>query len=29
MFDDQVNIMHVIVKGERKNTKLDYPAING
>ena len=26
MFDDQVNIIHVIVKGERKSTKLDYPA---
>ena len=26
MFTDQVNIMHVIVKGERKSTKLDYPA---
>ena len=26
MFDDQTNIMHVIVKGERKSTKLDYPA---
>ena len=25
MFDDQVNIIHVIVKGERKSTKLDYP----
>lgn len=24
-FDDQVNIMHVKVKGERKSTKLDYP----
>ena len=26
VFDDQVNIIHVIVKGERKSTKLDYPA---
>lgn len=26
MFDDQTNIMHVVVKGERKSTKLDYPA---
>ena len=26
MFTDQVNIVHVIVKGERKSTKLDYPA---
>ena len=26
MFPDQVNIIHVIVKGERKSTKLDYPA---
>ena len=25
MFTDQVNIIHVIVKGERKSTKLDYP----
>jgi len=26
LFTDQVNIVHVIVKGERKSTKLDYPA---
>ena len=26
MFTDQVNIVHVIVNGERKSTKLDYPA---
>ena len=26
MFDDQVNIMHVLVNGNRKSTKLDYPA---
>jgi hypothetical protein len=25
MFTDQVNIVHVIVKGERKSTKADYP----
>lgn len=25
MFDDQANIIHVIVKGSRKSTKLDYP----
>lgn len=25
MFTDQVNIIHVIVNGERKSTKLDYP----
>ena len=25
-FDDQVNIMHVKVKGERKSYKLDYPS---
>lgn len=25
MFDDQINIMHVIVGGERKSTRLDYP----
>ncbi|HEU5166481.1 MAG TPA: DUF6702 family protein [Chitinophagaceae bacterium] len=27
MFTDQVNIIHVIVKGERKSTKLDFPAV--
>lgn len=26
LFTDQVNIVHVIVGGERKSTKLDYPA---
>lgn len=26
MFTDQVNIMHVIENGNRKSTKLDYPA---
>jgi hypothetical protein len=26
MFTDQVNIMHVVVNGNRKSTKLDYPA---
>jgi len=26
MFTDQVNIVHVIVNGNRKSTKLDYPA---
>jgi hypothetical protein len=25
IFDDQVNIMHVIVGGNRKSNKLDYP----
>jgi hypothetical protein len=25
MFDDQINIMHVIAGGERKSTRLDYP----
>lgn len=25
MFTDQVNIIHVIVNGNRKSTKLDYP----
>ena len=25
MFDDQVNIFHVIVNGNRKSTKLNYP----
>lgn len=28
MFDDQVNIVHVIVNGNRKSTKLDYPSTN-
>lgn len=28
MFDDQVNIVHVIVNGNRKSTKLDYPGVN-
>ena len=26
MFDDQTEIIHVIVNGKRKSTKLDYPA---
>lgn len=26
MFDDQTGIIHVIVNGNRKSTKLDYPA---
>lgn len=26
MFDDQTNIVHVIFNGNRKSTKLDYPA---
>jgi hypothetical protein len=26
MFTDQVNIVHVIINGNRKSTKLDYPA---
>ena len=26
MYDDQVEIIHVIVNGNRKSTKLDYPA---
>ena len=25
LFTDQVNLMHVIVGGNRKSTKLDYP----
>ncbi len=25
MFTDQINLMHVIVGGDRKSTKLDYP----
>ena len=25
LFDDEVNIMHVIVNGNRKSTKLNYP----
>ena len=28
LFDDQINIMHVTVNGNRKSTKLDYPAAN-
>ena len=28
MFDDQVEIIHFIVNGNRKSTKLDYPAKN-
>ncbi len=28
LFDDQVNIMHVVVGGNRKSTKLDYPDKN-
>jgi hypothetical protein len=28
LFDDQTNIMHVIVNGERKSTRLDYPNIS-
>ena len=28
MFTDQVNIVHVIVNGNRKSTKLDYPSTN-
>lgn len=26
LYDDQINIMHVVVAGNRKSTKLDYPA---
>ena len=26
MYDDQVEIIHVILNGNRKSTKLDYPA---
>jgi hypothetical protein len=25
MFDDQTNIMHITINGDRKSTKLDYP----
>jgi hypothetical protein len=28
MFDDQVEIIHVVVNGNRKSTKLEYPAKN-
>ncbi|TMI61759.1 MAG: hypothetical protein E6H07_17825 [Bacteroidetes bacterium] len=28
MFDDQTEIVHVIVNGNRKSTKLDYPVKN-
>jgi hypothetical protein len=27
-FDQEINIMHVTVGGERKSTRLDYPAAN-
>ena len=26
LYDDQISIIHVIVNGNRKSTKLDYPA---
>jgi hypothetical protein len=26
LYEDQINIMHVVVAGNRKSTKLDYPA---
>ena len=25
LFNDQINIIHVMVGGKRKSTKLDYP----
>jgi hypothetical protein len=28
MFDDQIEIIHVIINGNRKSTKLEYPAKN-
>ena len=28
LFDDQINIMHVTVNGNRKSMKLDYPTAN-
>ncbi len=28
LYDDQIEIIHVIVNGNRKSTKLDYPAKN-
>ena len=28
MFDDQIEIIHMVVNGNRKSTKLDYPAKN-
>jgi hypothetical protein len=28
LFDDQTNIMHVVVNGKRKSDKLDYPEAN-
>lgn len=28
LFTDQLNLMHVIVEGKRKSSKLDYPATN-
>jgi hypothetical protein len=27
LFTDQVNIIHIIVGGKRKSTKLEYPAM--
>lgn len=27
LFNDQVNLMHIVVGGKRKSTKLDYPAV--
>ena len=29
LYDDQINLIHVTVKGERKSTKLDYPQSKG
>jgi hypothetical protein len=28
LFDDQINIMHVTVNGNRKSTKLDFPTVH-
>ena len=28
LFDDQINIIHVIIKGNHKSTKLNYPDTN-
>ena len=29
LYDDQINLVHATVKGERKSTKMDYPQTKG
>ena len=29
LYDDQINLIHATVNGERKSTKLDYPQSKG